>query len=176
MKIKISQESTKESAEIKISKESTEESIEIKSPKENENTTDWYDKNKFKKILDVVGSNKFNHKNKIGKLKYNDIKNLVNNFNKNTISETLAKENINALNQIKNTEIKKKHLISNQKELLNLFDDLLEAISNNNNNNNNNKSENKNENESENKNENENESVNESENESESENENENEN
>ena len=175
MKIKISQESTKESAEIKISKESTEESIEIKSPKENENTTDWYDKNKFTKILDVVGSNKFNHKNKIGKLKYNDIKNLVNNFNKNTISETLAKENINALKELKNTEIKKKCLISNQKELLNLFDDLLEAISNNNNNNNNNnKSENKNENESENKNENE--SVNESENESESENKNENEN
>ena len=172
MKIKISQESTKESVEIKISKESTEESIEIKSPKENENTTDWYDKNKFTKILDVVGSNEFNHKNKIGKLKYNDIKNLVNNFNKNTISETLAKENINALKELKNTEIKKKRLISNQKELLNLFDDLLEAISNNNNNNN--KSENKNENESENKNENE--SVNESENESESENKNENEN
>ena len=134
MKIKISQESTEESAEIKISRELTEESIEI-SPKENGITTDWYDKNKFKKILDVVGSNKFNHKNKIGKLKYNDIKNLVNNINKNTITETLAKENINALNQIKNTEIKKKCLISNQKELLNLFDDLLEAISNNNNNN-----------------------------------------
>ena len=49
MKIKISEESTKESIEIKISEESTEESIEIKTPKKDENTTDWYYKNKFKK-------------------------------------------------------------------------------------------------------------------------------
>ena len=124
----------KENEEPKETKNS-EEPKEIKSPKEDENTTDWYNKNKFKKILDVVCSNKFNHKNKIGKFKYNDIKNLVNNINKNTISETLAKENINALNELKNIEIKKKRLISNQKELLNLFDDLLKAISNNNNNN-----------------------------------------
>ena len=54
--------------------------------------TDWYDKNKFKKILAIVGSNKFNHKNKIGKFKYNDINNLVNNINKNTISEILSKK------------------------------------------------------------------------------------
>ena len=154
IKIKISEESTEEST-----KELTEESIEIKSPKENENTTDWYDKNKFKKILDVVGSNKFNHKNKIGKLKYNGIKNLVDNINKNAIRETLAKENIHALNELKNAEIKKKRLISNQKELLNLFDDLLETISDNNNNNNNSESENESENENKNKNEDENENV-----------------
>ena len=36
---------------IKISEESTEESIEVKSPKKDENTTDWYDKNKFKKNI-----------------------------------------------------------------------------------------------------------------------------
>ena len=34
--------------------------MEIKSPKEDENTTDWFDKNKFKKILDIVDSNKVN--------------------------------------------------------------------------------------------------------------------
>ena len=67
--------------------------------------TDWYDKNKFKKILATVNSNKFSHKNEIGKLKYNEIKDLVNNINKNTISEILAKKNINALNQIKMAEI-----------------------------------------------------------------------
>ena len=77
---------------IKDSEESTEVSIEIKSPKEVENTTDWYDKNKFKKILAIVDSNKFSHKNKIGKFKYNDINDLVNNINKNKISEILAKK------------------------------------------------------------------------------------
>ena len=44
--IKISEEPK----ETKTSKESTEEPMKIKSPKENENTTDWFDKNKFKKI------------------------------------------------------------------------------------------------------------------------------
>ena len=39
--------------------------------------TDWYDKNKFKKILTAFDSNKFNHKNKVGKLKLNDINNLL---------------------------------------------------------------------------------------------------
>ena len=141
-----------EPKKIKNSEESTEKAIEIKSPKEDENTTNWFDKNKFEKILTIINSNKFNHKNKIGKFKYSDIKNLVDNINKNTISETLARENLNALNKLKNTEIKKKHLISNQKELLNLFDDLLEVISNNNNNNNN-ESERESESENENKNE-----------------------
>ena len=98
--------------------------------------------------------------------------NLVNNIIKNTISETLAKESINTLNELKNAEIKKKRLISNQKELLNLFDDLLEVIFNNNNNNNNNNNSNNNANnnndvsESGNENESENENENESENES----------
>ena len=38
--------------------------IEIKSRKEDENTTDyylnWFDRNKFKKILAIIDSNKFN--------------------------------------------------------------------------------------------------------------------
>ena len=101
--------------------------------KKNENTTDWYDKNKFKKILAIINSNKFNHKNKTGKFKYNDIIRLINNINNDTNRETLAKENLDALNKIKKAEIKNKGLISTQEELLNLFHNLLEAISNNNN-------------------------------------------
>ena len=53
----------------------------------------WFDKNKFKKILPIVNSNKSNYKNKIGKLKLNlNIVNLINDINNNTISEILAKK------------------------------------------------------------------------------------
>ena len=31
---------------------------------EDKNTTDWFDKNKFKEILAIIGSNKFNYRNK----------------------------------------------------------------------------------------------------------------
>ena len=62
---------------------------------------------------------------------------MVDNINKNTIGETDAKIKLNALNELKNTEIKNKCLSSNQKELLEFFDHLLETISNNNNNNSN---------------------------------------
>ena len=68
-----------------------------------------------KKILDIIDSNKFNHKNKIGKFRCNDIKDLVDSINKNTISEIHAEENINALNELKKTEIKDKRLMSGQK-------------------------------------------------------------
>ena len=37
----------------------------------NKSTTNWYDKNKFNKILTTIDNNNFNHKNKIGKLKFN---------------------------------------------------------------------------------------------------------
>ena len=73
---------------------------------------------------------------------------MINNIKNNTISEALAKQKLDALNKIKNAEIKNKRLINGQKILLSLFDDLVEAISNNNNNrieNNNNRNENKNE-------------------------------
>ena len=106
---------------FKSSEESTKELMEIKSPTEDENTTDWFDKNKFKKILAIFHSNKFNHKNKIGEFKYNGIKDLVNNINKKAISEILARKHLNELNEIKNAEIKNKRLISKQKELLDLF-------------------------------------------------------
>ena len=71
--------------------ESDEELIKIISPKKDENTKDWYDTNKFKIILTTIDSNNFNHKNKIGKLKFNDINNLINNIKNNTISEALPK-------------------------------------------------------------------------------------
>ena len=51
---------------------------------------------------------------------------------KNTINEALAKQKLNALNEIKKAETKNKRLINGQKILLNLFDDLVKAIFNNN--------------------------------------------
>ena len=104
---------------IKI--ESPEELIEIKSPKKDENTTNWHDKNKLKKITAVVISNKFNHKTKIKKIKYTDIRDLVDYINKNTIGETDAKIRLNAIYELKDAEIKNKRLSSNQEELLKLF-------------------------------------------------------
>ena len=65
----------------------------------------------------------------------------------------ILKKKINELNEIKKTEIKGKRLITSQKILLSLFDDLLKTILNNSNNNSNG---NNNENESENKNVNDN--------------------
>ena len=79
--------------------------MEIKSPKEDKNTTDypnWFDRNKFKKILSIIDSNKFNQKNKIGEFKYIDIEGLVNNIRNNAISEIPARESLNTLNEIKN--------------------------------------------------------------------------
>ena len=72
------------------------ESIEIKSLEEDKNATDsypnWFDKNKFKNILAIIDSNKFNYKNKIGEFKYIGIKDLVNNIRNNTISEISTKK------------------------------------------------------------------------------------
>ena len=80
-------------------------------------------------MLAIIDSNKFNYKNKIGEFKYIDIKDLVNNIKNNTISEISAKKSLNTLNEIKNTEIiKYKKRTTGRKELLNLFNDLLDAI------------------------------------------------
>ena len=94
-------------------KESDNESIEefIEDLKEtfslnNKSATNFYDKNKFNKVLTTIDSNKFNHKNKIGKFKFNDINNLINNIKNNTISEADTKKKINELNEIKNVETK----------------------------------------------------------------------
>ena len=103
-------------------KESIEEPKEIKSP-------NWFDKNKFKNILAIIDSNKFNCRHKIGEFKYNDNKDWVNNIGNNTISEIFAKKDLNTLNELKTAEIMKyKKSTSKQKELLNLFNDLLETI------------------------------------------------
>ena len=114
-------------------KESVKKTMEIKSPKEDKNMTDypnWFDRNKFEKMLAIIDSNKFNYKNKIGEFKYIDIKDLVNKIRNNTISEISAKKGLNTLQEIKNAEIiKHKRYIPKQKKLLNLFDDLLDAIS-----------------------------------------------
>ena len=92
-----------------------EQPIERKSPVEDKNTKDhylnWFDKNKFKEILAIIDSNKFNYKNKIGEFKYTDIKDLVHNIRNNTISEIPAKEGLNVLNEIKNAEIIKKEMV-----------------------------------------------------------------
>ena len=98
-----------------------EKTKEIKSPH-------WLDKNKFKEILTIIDSNKFGHKNKIDGFKYVDIKHLLNNIEDNTVSKIDTKKCLNTLNIIKNSEIKHKRLISGQKELLNLFDDLSDII------------------------------------------------
>ena len=113
-------------------KESIKKPMEIKSPKEDKNTTDypnWFDRNKFKNFLAIIDSNKFNYKSRIGEFKYIDIKDLVNNIRNNTISEISAKKGLNTLNEIKNAEIiKYKRRTLKQKELLNLFNDLLDTI------------------------------------------------
>ena len=124
----------------------------------------WLDKNNFKEILTMIGSNKFGLKNKIGDFKYidiKDIKDLVNNIKDNVISELGAKKRLNTLNKIKNSEIKYKRLIPGQKELLNLFNDLSDIILTNKTlMSSKNENENENENENGNKNENENENEN----------------
>ena len=54
---------------------------------------------------------------------------MVNNIRNNTISEISAKKDLNTLNEIKNAEIiKYKKCTPKQKELLNLFNDLLDTI------------------------------------------------
>ena len=113
---------TNENKQFKKNNIVKEEPKEIKSP-------NWFDKNKFKEILAIIDSNKFNYKNKIGEFKYIDIRDLVNNIRNNRISEISAKKGLNTLNEIKNAEIiKYKKCTSEQKKLLNLFNDLLHTI------------------------------------------------
>ena len=64
---------------------------------------------------------------------------MINNIKNNTISKAVAKQKLDVLNEIRKVETKNKRLINGQKILLSLFDDLVEAISNN-------RSENKNDN------------------------------
>ena len=82
----------------------------------NSNTTSWYDTDKFNEILATIDNNNFNHKNNTGKLKFNDINDLINSIKGNATSELNAKKKINELNEIKKVEIKGKRLIENQKK------------------------------------------------------------
>ena len=73
----------------------------------------WFDRNRFKKILAIIDCNKFNYKNKIGKFKYIDIKDLVNNIRNNTINEIPAKKRCKHIKRNKkwrNTKKEKVHL------------------------------------------------------------------
>ena len=83
-----------------------------------------YDTDKFNKILATIDNNNFNHKNKIGKLTFNNINDLINSIKGNTISEADTKKKINELNKIKKVETNSKRLIESQKKLLSLLDDL----------------------------------------------------
>ena len=103
-------------------KELIEEPKEIKSP-------NWIDKNKFKEILAIIDSNKFNYRNKIGEFKYIGIRDLVNNIRNTTVSKIDAEKDLNTFSKIKNAEmIKHKRRTSKHKELLNLFNDLSNTI------------------------------------------------
>ena len=88
----------------------------------------WFDKN-FKNILAIIDSSKVNNRHKIGEFKYIEIKDLVNNITNNTINEISAKKSLNKLKKLKNSGItKQKKHTPKQRELLNLFNDLLDTI------------------------------------------------
>ena len=77
----------------------------------------------------ILDSNKFGCKIKTGEFKYIDIKDLVINIKKNSISEISAKKDLNSLNQLKNIGItKQKKHTPKEKELLHLFNDLSNTI------------------------------------------------
>ena len=84
-------------------KQSLKNNIMKEEPKEIK-SSNWIDKIKFKEIFAIIDSNEFNCKNKIGKFKYIDIKDMVNNIKNNTISEIDAKKDLNALNEIEKAE------------------------------------------------------------------------
>ena len=84
-----------------------------KSINESDNKSINESDNKFNEILAIIDNNNFNHKNKIGKLKFNDINNLINGIKGNTISEADTKKAINELNEIKKVETNDKRLDEN---------------------------------------------------------------
>ena len=57
----------------------------------NSNITSWYDTDKFNKIIATIDNNNFNHKNKIGKLKFNNINDLINSIKGNTLVKQMLK-------------------------------------------------------------------------------------
>ena len=69
----------------------------------------------LKKILATSKINKFSHKNKIDKLKFNDINNLINKIKNNAINEAIAKRKLIALIKIKKAETKINVLLMDKK-------------------------------------------------------------
>ena len=126
---KLRKENENEKLETRNENKQSKKNNIIKEELKEINNLNWFDKNKFKEILAIIDSNKFNYKNKIGEFKYIDIKDLVNDIRNNAINEIPAKEGLNILNEIKDAEIIKfkKHTLK-QKELLNLFIDLLDTF------------------------------------------------
>ena len=87
-----------------------EETKEIKSP-------NWIDKNKFKKILTIIDSNKFGHKNKIGDFKYIDIKDLVKGSDIILTGKTLlSSKDENEKLKDENEKLKEENKIENDNE------------------------------------------------------------
>ena len=72
----------------------------------NSNLTSWYVIDKFNKILATIDNSNFTHKNKIRKLKFNDINGLINSIKCNTISEADVKKKLNDLNEVKKSRNK----------------------------------------------------------------------
>ena len=66
--------------------------------KVNSNLANWYDTNKFNKIRATIDNSSFNHKNKIGKLKFKNINDLINSIKSNTISKANVKKKLNESN------------------------------------------------------------------------------
>ena len=87
---KENEQSKKDNVDVKI-KESIEKPKKIKSLEKDKNKTDWFDRNKFKQIIVIIVSNKFNYRNKIREFKYIGIRDLVNNIRNNAINEILNK-------------------------------------------------------------------------------------
>ena len=121
----------KENEKVEIENENKQlkkNNILKKEPKEIK-SSNWFDKNKFKEILAIIDSNKFNYRNKIGECKCNKIKDLIDNIKNNTTSEIDAIKDLNSLDEIKNVEITKyKKHTPKHKELLNLFNNLSNII------------------------------------------------
>ena len=74
--------SINESGNESINEWSNESDNESINESDNKNTTNWYGKNKFNEILTTIDNNIFNHRNKIGQFKLNDINNFIHNIKK----------------------------------------------------------------------------------------------
>ena len=83
----LTNKSTNELTNELTNKSTNELTNELTNEKVNSNITSWHNTDKFNKILATIDNYNFNHKNKIGKLKFDDINNLMNSIKGNTISE-----------------------------------------------------------------------------------------